>query len=180
MSTVADNFTTVVHHEPYATILPSRAQLSQKGKVVLVTGSSGGIGFAIARAFGKASAAKVILTGRHQGPLDTAVDTLSKESPQTTFIACRIDVSNTASVEDLWKKFDDEGLVVDVLVLNAARVQPTHGSILEIGYKQVVADLATNVNSIAVFVHLFYHQAKRDTSKKLVCISAHPSYLHII
>ncbi|KAJ5433437.1 uncharacterized protein N7458_012593 [Penicillium daleae] len=76
MSTVADNFTTVVHHKPYATILPSRAQLSQKGKVVLVTGSSGGIGFAIARAFSKASTAKVILTGRHQGPLDTTIDTL--------------------------------------------------------------------------------------------------------
>jgi NAD(P)-dependent dehydrogenase (short-subunit alcohol dehydrogenase family) len=180
MPTVADNFTTVVHREPYAAISPSRAQLSQKGKVVLVTGSSGGIGFAIARAFGKASAAKVILTGRHQGPLDTAVATLSKESPQTTFIARLNDASDTAGVEDLWKQFEDEDLVVDVLILNVARVQPINSSILEIGYKEVVADLATNVNSIAVFVHLFYHQVKRDTSKKLVCISASLRYLHIV
>jgi hypothetical protein len=180
MPTVANNFTTVVHREPYAAISPSRAQLSQKGKVVLVTGSSGGIGFAIARAFGKASAAKVILTGRHQGPLDTAVATLSKESPQTTFIARLNDASDIASVEDLWKQFDAEGLVVDVLVLNVARVQPTHGSILEIGYKEVLADLATNANSIAAFVDFFYHQSKRDTSKKLVCILARPRYLRTV
>jgi NAD(P)-dependent dehydrogenase (short-subunit alcohol dehydrogenase family) len=168
MPTVANNFTTVTHREPYTAISPSRPELSQKGKVVLVTGSSGGIGFAIARAFGKASAAKVILTGRRQGPLDKAVATLSKESPQTTFIARLNDASDTASVEDLWKQFDAEGLVIDVLVLNVARMQPA-GSILEIGYKEVVADLATNANSIAVFVHLFYHQNKRDASKKLVC-----------
>jgi NAD(P)-dependent dehydrogenase (short-subunit alcohol dehydrogenase family) len=169
MPAVADNFTKIIHREPYAAISPSRPQLSQKGKAVLITGSSAGIGFAIARAFGKASAAKVILTGRHQRPLDIAVATLSKESPQTTFIARLNDSSDTASVEDLWRQFDAEGLVVDVLVLNVARVQPT-GSILEIGYKEVVADLATNANSIAAFVDLFYHQNKRDTSKKLVCI----------
>jgi len=174
MPAIADNFTTVVHREPYAAISPSRPELSQKGKVVLVTGSSGGIGLAIARAFGKASAAKVILTGRHQGPLDTAVATLSKESPQTTFIARLNDASHTASVEDLWEQFSTEGLVVDVLVLNVARVQPI-GTIFEIGYKEVAADFATNANSIAAFVHLFYHQSKRDTSKKLVCISPRQS-----
>lgn len=180
MPTVAENFTTVIHREPYAAISPSRAQLSQKGKVALVTGSSGGIGFAIARAFGKAGAAKVILTGRHQDALDNAIATLSKESPQTTFIARLNDASDTASVEDLWKQFDEKGLVVDVLVLNVARMQRTHGSILEIGYNEVVADFATNVNSIAVFVQLFYHQSRRDTSKKLVRISARPHYLHTV
>ncbi|KAJ6149675.1 hypothetical protein N7471_000874 [Penicillium samsonianum] len=177
MPSIADNFTTVVHREPYAAISPTRPQLSQKGKVVLVTGSSGGIGLAIARAFGKASAAKVILTGRHQGPLDAAVATLSKESPQTTFIARLNDASNTTSVEDLWEQFDTEGLVVDVLVLNVARVQPI-GTILEIGYKEVVADLATNANSIAAFVHLFYHQSKRDTSKKLSLVNISTKAIH--
>jgi NAD(P)-dependent dehydrogenase (short-subunit alcohol dehydrogenase family) len=169
MPTVADNFTTVTHREPYAAISPSRPELSQKGKVVLVTGGSAGIGFAIARAFGKASAAKVILTGRRQGALGKAIAILGKESPQTTFMARLNDASDPASVEDLWKQFDADGLVVDVLVLNVARMQPI-GSILEIGYKEVLADLATNVNSVAAFVHLFYHQSKRHATKKLVCI----------
>ncbi|OBT43148.1 hypothetical protein VE00_07668 [Pseudogymnoascus sp. WSF 3629] len=177
MPSVADKFTTVTHRETYAAISPSRPELSEKGKVVLVTGSSGGIGFAIARAFGKASAAKVILTGRRQGPLDKAIAALSKESPQTTFIARLNDASNTASVENLWTQFDAEGLVVDVLVLNVARMQHA-GSILEIGYKEVVADLATNANSIAAFAHLFYHQNKRDASKKLSLVNISTQAIH--
>ena len=179
MPSVAGNFTAVTHREPYTAISPSRPELSQKGKVVLVTGSSGGIGFAIARAFGKASAAKVILTGRRQDPLDKAVAALSKESPKTTFIARLNDASDTSNVVDLWTQFDAEGLVVDVLVLNVARVHNA-GSILEIGYKEVLADLATNANSIAAFVHLFYHQNKRDASKKLVRIWARRRYLRTV
>lgn len=167
MATSANNFTKVIHREPYAAISPSRPELSQKDKVVLVTGSSGGIGLAIARAFGKASVANIILTGRRQGPLDKAVSTLSKEFPLTIFTARLNDVSDTSSVENLWKSFDAEGLIVDVLILNVARVQ-TAGSILEIGYQEVMADLATNASSLAVFTHYFYHQKKRDVSQKLV------------
>ncbi|KAL7945811.1 short chain dehydrogenase [Trichoderma barbatum] len=177
MATAAENFTVVTHREPYAAISPSRPELSWKGKIVLVTGSASGIGFAIARAFGKASAAKVILTGRRQESLDQAVGTLSQESPQTTFIACLNDASDTASVEHLWNKFDAEGVVIDVLVLNVARVQPA-GSILEIGYQEVVADLATNANSIAAFTHLFYHQKKRDASQKLSLVNISTKYIH--
>ncbi|KAJ5459589.1 uncharacterized protein N7458_001141 [Penicillium daleae] len=58
-------------------------------------------------------------------------------------------------------------------------MQPT-GSILEIGYKEVVADLATNANSIVAFVHLFYHQGKRDASKKLIAKCVSPDDLQIV
>lgn len=78
--------TSVKHHrKSYPVISPSRPELSQKGRVVLVTCASEGIGYAIARSFGHAGAAKVIVTGRRKGALDEAVASLTKLSPQTTF-----------------------------------------------------------------------------------------------
>lgn len=91
---------------------------------MLITGSSGGIGFAIARSFAKASAAKVIITARRQGPLDEAVATLSTQFPEKFFVAQRINIAEAAEVEDMCDQFRVKGLVVDVLVLSAARIQP--------------------------------------------------------
>lgn len=168
MSALTTNFTTVRHRESYATISPSRPELSQKGRVVLITGSSTGIGFAIARSFAQAHAAMVILTGRQESALNEAIMILSKEYPETSYVSRNLDVSQTEKVEDLWKQFDAEGIVVDVLVLNAAHLQPA-GSMLDIGYKAVSAGFALNVVANAALIDLFYHQKKRDLKTKLVC-----------
>ncbi|KFZ16144.1 hypothetical protein V501_02377 [Pseudogymnoascus sp. VKM F-4519 (FW-2642)] len=177
MSADSSNFTTTTHRAPYAGISPSRPELSQRGKVVLITGSSGGIGFAIARSFAKAGAAKVIMTGRRQGLLDEAVTTLSVQFPKTSFVAHQIDIAKTADVENIWNQFDVEGLVVDVLVLNAARIQHV-GSLVDIGYREVWADFTTNVGSHMVFTDLFYHQKKRHSSKRLFLVNVSTCAIH--
>lgn len=162
----------VKHHKgSYATISPSRPELSQKGRVVVVTGAAEGIGYAIARSFGKAGAAKVIVTGRRKGALDEAVASLTKSSPQTTFQGRVQDASDVTGIVNFWKQLDDEGVVVDVLVLNVAAVSAT-ATILELGYQQVVDDLKTNASGIAASAHFFYHQKKRDAARKLVCPAA--------
>jgi hypothetical protein len=92
-------------------------------------------------------------------------------------------------VEKMWNQFDVESLVVDVLVLCAARIQPP-GSMMEIRYKEVWADFTANVGSHMLFTDLFYHQKKRTSNKRLVriCIcgglyqsmtnKVHPSTVH--
>lgn len=160
--------TKTIHRAPYAAISPSRPELSQKERVVLITGSSGGIGFTIAQAFGKSGAAIVIMTGRREGPLTEAVAKLSIQFPDTKFIGHQVDVSNLDEVQRLWSKLDVENLVVDVLVLNAARVQHEECTLIELGHKEVWADYVTNVGSLYEFSNLFYHQQKRDKSKTLV------------
>lgn len=162
------HITKTLHRKPYAAIEPSRPELSQRGRVVLITGSSAGIGFAIARGFAKAEAATVIMTGRRDGPLHEAVNKLKFQYPRTTFIGKTIDMANSADARSLWSEFDVAGLIIDILVLNAARIQPKAGSMLELGHKEVFADFITNVGANMEFADYFYHQMKRDKNKKLV------------
>ena len=62
-----------VYNHAYDAILPTRPELSQAGKTVLITAATGGIAYAIARNFGIAGADKVIITGRSEERLKTAL-----------------------------------------------------------------------------------------------------------
>ncbi len=168
MSVTASVFTATIHRQSYAAISSSRPELSQHGRNVLVTGSSSGIGLAICRSFAEAGAAAVVLTGRSKDSLDEAVADLKSNFPSTTFVGKHIDVADAAAVEILWKDFASDGFVVDVLVLNAARVQPKACSMLEAGLKEIAADFAANVHANMRLADLFYHQDGREKSRRLV------------
>ncbi|KAK5989001.1 hypothetical protein PT974_10499 [Cladobotryum mycophilum] len=171
-------FTKTLHRTPYPAISPSRPELSQHGRVVLVTGSSEGIGYAIAKGFAKASAATVIMTGRRESALTEAVNSLKRQFPETDFVGCVTDASDENEVERFWKKLDEDGLLVDVLVLNVSRVQTRTGSLLEFGYKEVWSDFVTNVGSKMQFADYFYHQKRRDEKRKLVMLDVSTMAIH--
>lgn len=161
----------VNHSEPYATISPSRPELSQKGRTVLITGGNSGIGFAIARSFTKATAKQVIIVGRRADRTDAAVEDLSREATAlkspTKIIGRVCDISNLKSVEELWQYFTNEGIFIDVLVLNAAAggaVAP----ILQSGRDAAWADFETNVRSTLDLTERFYKQTDTNASQKKV------------
>jgi hypothetical protein len=54
--------TKTVHRDVYPAISPSRPELSQAGRVVLVTGGGTGVGHSIARSFVRASATLSLLS----------------------------------------------------------------------------------------------------------------------
>ncbi|KAI0393482.1 hypothetical protein F5Y17DRAFT_306167 [Xylariaceae sp. FL0594] len=173
------------HHGPYPAIDPSRPELSQRGRAVLVTGSSNGIGFYIARAFAKAGASTVVLTGRHAQSLDAAVRDLASQYPDTEFLGRVLDVSDSVQVDKLWDGLGADreggkggGLVIDVLVLSAARVQFDGQRLIDRGHEEVLADLKTNVVSHLQFTHRFYHQKNRDPSKKLALLNVSTMSIH--
>ena len=68
------------------------------GKTALVTGSTGGIGFAIARGLA-ASGATVLVNGRKADKTSAAVARLKAAAPQAQFIAAPGDVSNAEGCE---------------------------------------------------------------------------------
>lgn len=170
MSAADSNFTTITHGSPYAAISPSRDELSQKGNTVLITGSSSGIGFAIASSFAQANATKVILTGRRQEALDEAIQKLSHGHPQTRFVSYPVDICDTASVEELWSQLEEEKEIIHVLVLNACKLQKA-GDIMSLGYQEMWSSLVGNVGSHMLFAERFYNQKVRQEKQKLVRFS---------
>jgi len=93
--------------------------LQLKGKKVLVTGSTAGIGFASARAF-SAESASVIINGRRQERVDTAIREIRKLQASADLAGVASDVSNAAGCAKLIQAVPN----VDVLVNNMGIFEP--------------------------------------------------------
>ena len=86
------------------------------GRRALITGSSGGIGLALARALGQAGA-QLVLNGRSSDKLLSAAELLRSEglSVQT----CAFDVTDSTAVQAAVHSLESSGLTIDILVNNA-------------------------------------------------------------
>lgn len=94
-------------------------QIDLKGKKALVTGSTEGIGFAIARQLAKAGA-KVVINGRSQGKTAEAADRLKVEVGLDTIMSVAADVSTADGCSALVSEVPH----LDILINNAGIFQP--------------------------------------------------------
>lgn len=112
--------TKAVHRDMYPPLNPSQPSLSAEGKIVLVTGVTGGIGRAIAEAWTIARAKAVVITGRKVEALNETAATLQERgSGKTKIIAVPADITKEEDVRRLWETAKSEAGRVDVLVNNA-------------------------------------------------------------
>ena len=91
------------------------ASFQLHGRTALVTGSSGGIGFALARALGQAGA-HVVLNGRNTNKLQQAAATLQAEG--LSISTCAFDVTNANEVHTAIDALEAQR-AIDILVNNA-------------------------------------------------------------
>jgi gluconate 5-dehydrogenase len=86
------------------------------GRTALVTGSSRGLGRAIAQGLAEAGAV-VVLNGADAGRLAAAAEQM-KAAGYTVHTAC-FDVTDEAAIVAAFERFDAEGMAIDILVNNA-------------------------------------------------------------
>jgi NAD(P)-dependent dehydrogenase (short-subunit alcohol dehydrogenase family) len=94
-------------------------KLDLEDKTALVTGSTKGIGFAIALELAK-EGARVILNGRSEGSVNSALDKIRQACPKAKVEGFAADLATEQGAEDLLKRFPQ----VDILINNLGIFEP--------------------------------------------------------
>lgn len=95
---------------------PAPTLFDLTGRTALVTGSTRGIGLALARGLAE-SGATVVLNSRQTAAVDAAVAELQALGLDARGAA--FDVADEASVDAAFESFDRDGLAIDILINNA-------------------------------------------------------------
>ena len=111
------------------------------GKTVLVTGASRGIGEAAAHLLAR-HGAHVIVTSRKQDACDAVVEQIRAAGGVASAMAAHI--GDTASVDQLFKRIDEHGFAIDMLVNNAA-TNPYFGPMLDMDLRAFDKTVEVNI-----------------------------------
>ncbi len=140
-------FTRKVHTEIYPAVDPAKPGNSLKGKTVVVTGASRGIGAkSIAPAFAKAGAKAIVLVATNVTKLASIEEELKKINPDLETLALGADISSAEQVTKAWSEINARYPKVHVLVNNAGvecskSDKMMHEQDPDIFFKNFVSDL---------------------------------------
>jgi NAD(P)-dependent dehydrogenase (short-subunit alcohol dehydrogenase family) len=99
---------------------------SLRGKNILITGASQGLGRELALIFAREGATGLSLAARHAGAIQSVRDEVRKISPETNVLGIEADVSKPKDIERLIATtLDAFGGRLDVLVNNASTIGPS-------------------------------------------------------
>ena len=93
--------------------------LKLEGKRALVTGSTAGIGFAIAQGLAQ-EGASVVINGRKKSRVEAAMEQIRKQTPGAGLVGMAADVGQASEIERLVQGLPE----VDILVNNAGIFEP--------------------------------------------------------
>jgi 3-oxoacyl-[acyl-carrier protein] reductase len=142
---------------------------SLKDRVVLVTGSSHGIGAAIATRFA-AHGAKVVVHGRDVAAMAAVTGRIEEAGGQA--IAVAADVTSFADLEAMRRTIEDEFGLVDVLVANAGGNLIPPGPVEEISEEGWRAAVDSNLTATFLTIKSFLPGMKERKSGNIVTVSS--------
>lgn len=112
-------FTPTIHRGVYPAISPKKETNSAKGKNVLITGATRGIGKGIATTWAEAGASGIVITGRTKHLLEKVANEIKRISPETKVVALVGSATSESDTKSIWEQSKKELGVIDVLVANA-------------------------------------------------------------
>jgi gluconate 5-dehydrogenase len=131
-----------------------------KGKKTLITGSSQGIGYALAKGL-DAAGAEIILNGRNKDKLDQAAKSLS---PKHNLYQLSFDVTNQNETNKAINKFENEIGPIEILINNAGMQYRT--PLEDFPADMFEQLLKTNISSVFnVSQAVARHMIKRSSGK---------------
>lgn len=134
--------------------------MSLRGRVVLITGATRGIGLALARALA-AESCQLILTGRTEKALVKVSGELSRRKIQVLPYAC--DVRDPHSVDDLFRSVRRQFKSIDILINNAGISHPNL-PVEKLPYPTWKDVLATNLDGMFLVTQAALGLLKRGSS----------------
>jgi 3-oxoacyl-[acyl-carrier protein] reductase len=141
--------------------------MNLQGKVALVTGSSRGIGRAIAQALARAGA-DVVCTSTRAGGCAATLQAIAAAGGKGTEMAC--DVGDAAQVEQLAKKLLEQKGRLDLLINNAGVTRD--GLFLRMGVEDFDQVLATNLRGPFLVCKAFARSMARSRGGRIVNIGS--------
>lgn len=141
--------------------MDSLSLFNLKGKTALITGSSGGIGMALAEGLAGAGA-RIILNGRNEEKLKNACAELSAAGIDATYLT--FDVSQSEEVKTAINRYEAEKGPIDILVNNAGiNLRGRFEDLDEFQWKKV---LDININGAMIVSQVLApYMIKRRTGK---------------
>jgi len=107
---------------------------NQQGKIVLITGANSGIGYYAALALASVGA-HVIMAGRNEAKINTAMKTIEKENISGSLEAGIVNLASLKSVRNFAESVNNKHTQLDVLINNAG-VMMTPESKTDDGFEQ--------------------------------------------
>lgn len=161
------SFTKKYHREQYAAVSPKNPDITAAGKIVIITGGSKGIGYAIANAFGMAKASATILLARSQMDLHEAHTLLENSFVNTTFCYCPVDITDSKSMTSVFDSIRVKVGEPNILVLGAAYLHPLKAA-LDVPNEELDRSFDVNFKANVRLVRNFFDPMKQYPKTKIL------------